>query len=52
MHDIPSWKQELNKRLAAIRERVGGSFKPSCPATTATGNIRREGVAGKGAARR
>jgi len=52
MHDIPSWKQELNRRLATIRERVGGSFKPSRPAAAAAANIRRESAAVKGTARR
>ena len=36
MYDLPSWKRELNRRLAAIRERVGGDLKPNRPASACT----------------
>lgn len=45
MYDIPLWKRELNRRLAAIRERLGGDLRPSRPATcgeTTRGGVRQD----------
>jgi hypothetical protein len=47
MYDSPSWKRELNRRLAAIRERAGGSLRPPRPVTAVVirrwATARREG---------